>query len=220
MAHAGVEDLPMVGGHAGLDLINTVEPRYDTPDRTEHLRTPDDLLVWVGRAGLLLPGEVVTQRAAWAGNPAAAQAALHEVLGVREATHRVLRARLDGGLGTVPGDLERLARAWREALGRSTVTPSHDTDRAVVLEVGTVAGHTVGDRVAWASHDLLVNTDLDRLRACPHEHGGCGWMFLDRSRNRSRRWCVMADCGTRVKASRLTARRRAARNAAAPPTAP
>ena len=47
------------------------------------------------------------------------------------------------------------------------------------------------------------------LQACPVDDGGCGWLFLDRSRNGSRRWCAMEDCGTRAKIRKLGARRRA-----------
>jgi predicted RNA-binding Zn ribbon-like protein len=59
--------------------------------------------------------------------------------------------------------------------------------------------------------DVLRMADLARLRRCPPAAGGCGWVFLDHSRNGSRRWCRMADCGTTAKARRLTERRRAAR---------
>ena len=59
--------------------------------------------------------------------------------------------------------------------------------------------------------DVLRGADLARLRRCPLEAGGCGWLFLDQSRNGSRRWCRMADCGSLVKARRLTERRRADR---------
>jgi predicted RNA-binding Zn ribbon-like protein len=55
-------------------------------------------------------------------------------------------------------------------------------------------------------------TDLTHLAMCPVEDGGCGWMFLDRSRNRSRRWCTMEACGSFAKSRRLTGRRRAARS--------
>jgi len=39
-----------------------------------------------------------------------------------------------------------------------------------------------------------------RMKACPHEH--CGWVFYDRSRNRSSQWCSMRICGNRTKAAR------------------
>jgi predicted RNA-binding Zn ribbon-like protein len=66
----------------------------------------------------------------------------------------------------------------------------------------------VPDRLAHAAVDLVRGLDVRQLKACPLDEGGCGWLFLDRSRNGSRRWCSMDDCGARAKARRLTARRR------------
>jgi predicted RNA-binding Zn ribbon-like protein len=45
---------------------------------------------------------------------------------------------------------------------------------------------------------LLTQGQLDRLGECP----SCGWLFLDTSKNRRRRWCSMATCGSRDKARR------------------
>jgi predicted RNA-binding Zn ribbon-like protein len=83
------------------------------------------------------------------------------------------------------------------------------------LFVGMAPALLLPDRAAVAAYDLLFTADLDRLGRCPTEEGGCGWLFLDHSRNRSRRWCRMADCGAEVKARRLTERRRAARTPSA-----
>jgi predicted RNA-binding Zn ribbon-like protein len=62
-------------------------------------------------------------------------------------------------------------------------------------------GETVDlDRPLWAvarsAAELLASADLDRVRRCPGE--GCGWLFLDTTRNRSRRWCETAGCGNRA----------------------
>lgn len=54
--------------------------------------------------------------------------------------------------------------------------------------------------------DLLASEDLACVRVCDGD--GCGWLFLDQSRNRSRRWCDMGDCGNRAKAKRFRDRRR------------
>src|SRR5262249_59673789 len=59
-------------------------------------------------------------------------------------------------------------------------------------------------RVADAAARLLAGGDLERLKDCP----GCGWFFLDRSKNGSRRWCSMAMCGGSAKARRYYRRRR------------
>jgi predicted RNA-binding Zn ribbon-like protein len=84
----------------------------------------------------------------------------------------------------------------------------------VRLAFGTVPAMLVPDRIVEAALDVLLTADLSRVHRCPVAEGGCGWLFLDQSRNGSRRWCRMADCGATAKARRLTERRRAARVAA------
>jgi len=60
--------------------------------------------------------------------------------------------------------------------------------------------------VARAATALLTSSDLARVRECADD--ACGWLFLDHSRNGSRRWCDMADCGNRAKARRYRERRK------------
>jgi predicted RNA-binding Zn ribbon-like protein len=67
-----------------------------------------------------------------------------------------------------------------------------------------------------AAVELLTQADATRLRECPAGDGGCGWIVLDETRNRSRRWCDMRVCGNRAKAARLTNRRREARASGSP----
>lgn len=55
--------------------------------------------------------------------------------------------------------------------------------------------------IVKSTADLLVSAQLDRIRVCADSH--CGWLFLDSSRNRSRRWCSMESCGNRAKARRF-----------------
>jgi predicted RNA-binding Zn ribbon-like protein len=58
------------------------------------------------------------------------------------------------------------------------------------------------DRMLWpvalSAIELLFSDRLVRVKQCAAET--CGWLFLDTSRNRSRRWCDMSDCGNRAKA--------------------
>jgi len=54
---------------------------------------------------------------------------------------------------------------------------------------------------------LALLATRDRLRRC--ENAECGWLFIDRSRNRSRQWCDMGTCGSRAKMARYRRRRRA-----------
>src|ERR671930_579256 len=55
--------------------------------------------------------------------------------------------------------------------------------------------------VVWSAAELLTSGPLERVRECPGDDT-CGWLFLDTSRNGSRRWCDMRTCGNRAKARR------------------
>jgi predicted RNA-binding Zn ribbon-like protein len=65
--------------------------------------------------------------------------------------------------------------------------------------------------VARSAAELATSGQLHRIKECPFHEGGCGWLFLDGTKNAIRRWCSMQDCGGRAKARRQYARRRAAK---------
>jgi predicted RNA-binding Zn ribbon-like protein len=99
---------------------------------------------------------------------------------------------------------------WSAAAARSMLVPEAGGSEGVAeLVVGTSPAQMVPDRLVVAAVELVRTVDVRQLRACPVEEGGCGWLFLDRSRNGSRRWCAMEDCGTRAKIRKLGERRRA-----------
>lgn len=211
-----VERLTLVGGHPVLDLVNTVERGVPAPGAEPHdfLGTEDDLVRWAERTEVLSGAEAAAAVAG--GAVAAATAELGRVRELREAVHLVVLARLgsrawdDAAVGAA---LELVGRRRGEAAGRSRLRV--DSGGALVREVGTEPGRLIGDRLADAAVELLTGADVERVRRCPVEQGGCGWFFLDRSKNRSRTWCRMADCGNTVKARRLTERRRQDRAAVA-----
>jgi predicted RNA-binding Zn ribbon-like protein len=203
-----IAELPLVGGHPALDLVNTAE--RGRGERREHLIDPAALLTWASRASLVDDGEARAVADDWERNPASGLAALATVREVREALHQALLAAM-GIEPPDPGALERLRERWVAALGRARLALDPGRASATRLVVGTEPATLIADRAAVGAVEVLRDAELARLRRCPPDAGGCGWVFLDRSRNGSRRWCRMADCGTTVKARRLTERRRAAR---------
>ena len=211
-----VAELPLVGGHPALDLVNTVERGTPTPGTRprDHLADPPALLRWVRRAGLVDDAEAAAVAEDWGRDPGSGDAALAAVRDVREALHTVLLAATGAGPadpGVVAAALERLHGRWAGAVARSRLVLEPEGSPAARLAVGGAPAQLVPDRAADVAMDVLRGADLARLRRCPPEAGGCGWLFLDQSRNGSRRWCRMADCGSMVKARRLTERRRADR---------
>jgi predicted RNA-binding Zn ribbon-like protein len=196
------DDLPLVGGHVALDMLNTLEPRL--PDGLERLAAPTVLLNWARRTAVLSDADASAVARAWDADPPAADAALTDVHALRDTTSRALAGE--------PAALAALTARWASAMSRSALEPAAGGPGAV-LSIGTDPALRIADRLADAAVDLL-RSDLGRLKACPLDEGGCGWLFLDRSRNGSRRWCSMEDCGTHNKSRRLTERRRARRASA------
>jgi predicted RNA-binding Zn ribbon-like protein len=211
-----IAELPLVGGHPALDLINTKERGMPLPNREaqDFIVDAGALVVWARRAGLIADGEAQRVDQAWAKDPRSAADALETVRGVRESLHLALLA-ATGLVSIEPaardGALEHLLARWLAALARAKLVIEASGEPPVRLLVGIEPTSLLVDRAADAALDVLRSDELARLRCCPVDSGGCGWLFLDRTRNRSRRWCRMADCGTQVKARRLTERRRAAR---------
>jgi predicted RNA-binding Zn ribbon-like protein len=206
---------PLVGGHFVLDLVNTVEPRANVADRLERLADPEDLVAWAVRAQVIGGAEAEAVRQAWAASATAGQQALGAAIEIREATYALLGPRAyrhSGETLDTCSALEVLALRRAAAAARTELVAGGET--AVRLVVGTTPAMLIPDRLANAAVELLSTADLSTLRACPIVEGGCGWLFFDQSRNGSRRWCVMADCGANAKARRLTERRRAGRSKA------
>jgi predicted RNA-binding Zn ribbon-like protein len=63
--------------------------------------------------------------------------------------------------------------------------------------------------VARAAAELLTSEHVERVRECEDDHG-CGYLFIDQTKNHSRRWCSMESCGNRAKARRHYARAQSA----------
>ncbi|WP_236050827.1 CGNR zinc finger domain-containing protein [Nonomuraea cypriaca] len=223
-----VGQLPLVGGHPALDLVNTLERGAALDGKPPHdfLSDTSALLRWTVKVGLISDAEANRAGQAWLDDPAAAHAGLAAVRDIREGLHLVLLAAIqpaDGGAAGDPGDpaggdpiaagaaLVGLHERWSGAAARATLVLDRGDPPQVRLTYGTVAAMLIPDRIAEAALDALRTADLTRVRRCPVPEGGCGWLFLDQSRNGSRRWCRMADCGSSAKARRLTERRRAAR---------
>jgi predicted RNA-binding Zn ribbon-like protein len=72
------------------------------------------------------------------------------------------------------------------------------------MPVGSEFGSVLGP-VVWSAAELLTSENLDRIKQCADDR--CGWLFLDNTKNRSRRWCDMGDCGSRAKAKRYYQRK-------------
>jgi predicted RNA-binding Zn ribbon-like protein len=190
------------GGDLALDLANTRE-RRPTPRPAERLDHYRDLVSWGVQAGAIAAEPAARLRAIAARRPRAARAALARAIQLREAIFDVFSA-VAGNRPLPQAALARLNAALPAALARLRLAAA---ERGAAW---TWADPPHLDRVLWpalrAAARLLTSTRLGRVRECAARD--CAWLFLDRSRNGSRRWCDMSVCGNREKARRFQRRSR------------
>jgi predicted RNA-binding Zn ribbon-like protein len=202
MIPARPQSIDLIGGHCALDLVNTVSWRHDSDQWRENLAAPLDLLTWSLRAAVLDAHQLSAIRMAMAQDRDTADSVLHRVHEFREQLYQHLADRIDH-----PGDEHQirdgssLHRALADAVGASSLTgtparwtlqASHPRDLTRVLALHAL--------------DLLQTMPRGRLHRCADQ--GCGWLFLDSTRNHSRRWCSSRDCGNRDRARRHYTRNR------------
>jgi predicted RNA-binding Zn ribbon-like protein len=195
-----IERLRIVGGDVALDFVNTEDG--DPP--VECLRGYGDLVAWSVLVGLFSAEESERLVGEADLRPEDAEAVYRDALRLRGALYGVFRILAEGGDVPERG-LETLRGYEREALSRGKLVQG---DRGFSWEWKDgrdLAGMLWS--VAHAATQLLTSGDLDRLKLC----AGCYWVFLDASRNRSRRWCTMEVCGTDAKMRRYVAKRAAKR---------
>jgi predicted RNA-binding Zn ribbon-like protein len=194
-----------VGGAVALDFANTAYGRWPG-GIAERLFGYADLVSWSERAGTLAQGDARRLAAAARRQPGLAKRVLGQALALREALHRLLAA-LAAGKPPAPGDVARV-QSWILRAQANAVLEFGAAGACWVWRASPVALERPLWPVARSASALLEAGGLDRLCYCPGRD--CAWLFIDRSKNRARRWCSMATCGNRAKAERHYRRRTAA----------
>jgi predicted RNA-binding Zn ribbon-like protein len=185
--------LPLVGGALALDFANTAAGR-GTDGAVEHLRSADDLVAWAAHAGAIGAEAAARIRPAFARGGAGGRV-LDEARALREAIFGVGSA-VAQGRRAPPADLATLSRCAGAAVAAARLVPADD-GYALAFTDPPPEMALLGP-IAWSALDLVTHGEIARLKQCPGQ--GCGWLFLDHSKNGSRRWCDMATCGNRAKA--------------------
>lgn len=193
-----------LGGALALDFTNTVD-WHDGPAPSDRLRDYSDLADWAREAGVLTLAEADAVKRRARQEPAQAAEALRRTILVRESLFRIFRAVADGSapaerdlailngeIPTVFSDLRLESTPEGFRWGWAPDARPFDLPLRAVIRSAT---------------DLLVSAQREHVRMCGGQH--CGWLFLDTTRNKRRRWCSMDDCGNREKARRFYQRHKA-----------
>jgi predicted RNA-binding Zn ribbon-like protein len=195
-------EFELTGGALCLDLANTLDQRKTDRPR-ELLSSADDLVEW-GRQARAIPEQTAARLRSRKADPSATAAALARAHEVREAIFQVFSALAHGRPGPAPA-LAVLNAHLQDALRRRRLTS--DADGRLVWSWDEEEGSV--ERILWpvvlSAAELATSPERERVRECASPT--CAWLFLDRSRNASRRWCDMTVCGNRAKARRHRSKR-------------
>jgi len=171
----------------------------------ETLRDYGDLLRFMVASGALDTGHARTLFDWGERHPKKAARALERAKATREAIARLVKE-ISAGRKPQRPDVEKLEADCRKAMETRSLVPD-----AIAMSWQWKGYETDPDRPRWIAaldaERLLTDARRAPIREC--EGNGCGWFFLDRSRNRRKRWCSMDACGNRAKAQRFYRKRRA-----------
>ncbi len=198
-------EIELSGGALALDFANTVGGTHVSPTH-DHLRSYSDIARFVVLAGGV-PSSVakrLTERAER--DPTRAEAVYELGIALRESIWAVFSA-LASGESPRDADLALIGDAAAAGAARSRLVYDRDGVGWSLPSDSDELERPLWD-IARSAADLLTSGEHERIKECAS--ATCEWVFVDRSRNRSRRWCDMSDCGNRAKARRFHAKKQTA----------
>jgi predicted RNA-binding Zn ribbon-like protein len=200
----------LLASHPALDFVNTLDNRFVATGPIELLPTYTDLLAFIEQAGVLNTRQISALRIKR--HAAQAVKVLSRAHDLRES------------LASAFYEISAKGRPPHESLMRieeySLEAQSHR--QLVWIRASASAGDEAVYRANWdwesresdvelplwaiaqSAADLLTSHAMVHVHECGSP--SCRWLFLDTSKNHSRRWCDMTICGNRMKARRFQAR--------------
>jgi predicted RNA-binding Zn ribbon-like protein len=196
MVHTPIFDLDT--GRLCLDFANTLGDRTGPEPREERLHRYADLVAFGEQAGVLtgeaaaLLLEMAEQR------PDAAERTFADAIAFREVLYRVFSA-VAADTTAAEDDLAAFNAAFAAAVTHARIVSEADGFRWEWPQDAEELDAMLWP-IAWSAVDLLRAPEVHRVHECAGHD--CSWLFLDMSKNGSRRWCSMETCGNRAKAHR------------------
>jgi predicted RNA-binding Zn ribbon-like protein len=175
-----------IGGLFCLDFCNTFDHRH-TPPEYDFFPDRATLLEWGKASGIL--SKVGRETAP------SDSLSLEKVREVRSLIFRLLFPLTRSGPPS-RADLASFNTVFQETSTKMNLAAA-GKEYSLVCQTDDPADQIVCTAVRSAA-DLLLSNRMGRVHQCR----GCGWLFLDSTRNRSRQWCTMKICGNRAKARR------------------
>jgi len=185
-----------------LDFANTVD-WHASENPVESLNKYADLIEWSAKRGIISGDAKNVLLRKSEEKPVEAEAVVEKAREIRENIYQILSDTVHGKPIKI-ADLKGFNRALAGTLSHSRLAPN---ERGLRWDWDSSSDKL--DSIIWpvvkSAVDLMTSGAMKRVGQCADEKG-CGWLFWDSSRNRSRRWCDMKDCGNRAKVRRFYAK--------------
>jgi predicted RNA-binding Zn ribbon-like protein len=180
-----------------LNYANTLSWRgSDRP--AEKLHGLADILRWTEHSGVVRPAATEKLRRWSRNHQAEAAEVFAEAITIREVVFRIFSA-IAVGASVQAKDFVVLKAVLAKTPPRSQLARlGRHCGWWVEQGQPSVAG--VLAPVLWSAGDLMLNAESRPIRRCANQE--CLWLFIDQSKNSTRRWCDMNACGNRAKARR------------------
>lgn len=190
----------LIAGHPALDLVNTLDWRFAAREPEELLGSYADLLRFAEQSRILTADQ--TRQLSRSADAKTAARALNRCRDLREALAEIFYADGQSFSASSVGKLERFFQAARrgQKLGGKRERLRWEWPSQSGAELPLWA-------LSLSAADLMLSDAMRRVRTCGNPE--CRWLFLDTSKNHTRRWCDMKLCGNRMKARRFKAQRKA-----------
>jgi predicted RNA-binding Zn ribbon-like protein len=192
-APKSILSLRLDGGILCLDIVNTVDNRKKEMLH-DYLHSFKDLLQWYGHTGGLSPKIINTLERLAKDYPQKAMVVFEKSIALRELLHRLFIAAI---ANKPPAATDQLQFNTYIAEAYANIEISWKGG-ARQLQFNAPALEQVYWWLVKSAVELLTTDKADTIKECP----ACGWLFLDKSRNGSRKWCSMSTCGDVDKVTR------------------
>ena len=187
-------EFELVGESIAADFANTLSGSRARPS-ADHVARYADLVAFARQSGALSAADAKRLLAGAERRPQLATEIHRRSVALREAIWRAFD-RVAHGREPDAADLALISAEAAEAFAHATVVREGSGYAWAWAEADDLA------RPLWpiarGAVDVLTSpADRERIRECASET--CAWVFVDRTKNHSRRWCDMGGCGNRAK---------------------
>jgi predicted RNA-binding Zn ribbon-like protein len=191
------------GDHLCLNFTNTLGDRL-MEKQQEHLNTYNDLLAWSVQAEVLTLEQAADLQMAAQGREQEAENVVKRAIELRENLYRIFLAIAQK---RVPEDedLQFLSECFVETMAKERLI--FEGERCGwKWQIAADSFDGMLGEIVRTAESLLTTKELSQVRVCASDD--CNWLFLDTSKNHSRRWCDMKSCGNRAKVRKFYERKK------------